>query len=323
MNRRACMLVLSLGLSYISGAAVAAEDAFQWLDRMSAAMSQMNYQGTFVYVRGDDVETVRITHVVDEHGSRERLVSVSGMPREVVRDAEGVRWISGDERTVMADSAANRPFFPELPLGNPSRATDSYQFRLDEVQRIAGHSGRRLDIVPKDEYRYGYRLWLETQSGLLLKWELTGLEGETLAKLMFTELKMGSEVDAAELLSTSRVADTDRKTARLSSEQQAAGKPLIWQADKLPPGFRLASHRQQPVKQGVVFEHLIYSDGIAAVSVYVESADDSAPLQLGLSKLGTTHLFSRELDGKVITALGDVPAVTVKLIGASVLPIAH
>ena len=78
MNRRACMLVLSLGLSYISGAAVAAEDAFQWLDRMSAAMSQMNYQGTFVYVRGDDVETVRITHVVDEHGSRERLVSVSG-----------------------------------------------------------------------------------------------------------------------------------------------------------------------------------------------------------------------------------------------------
>ena len=79
-----------------------------WLDRMSAAMSQMSYQGTFVYVRGDDVVTMRITHVVDENGARERLVSLSGAPREVLRDSSGVRWVLGDDQSVLEDSAEKK-----------------------------------------------------------------------------------------------------------------------------------------------------------------------------------------------------------------------
>ena len=318
MSSKAVVFALGLGICGLPGFVHAEDDAFKWLERMSAAMNQMNYQGTFVYVRGDDVETVRITHVVSENGSQERLVSVSGAPREVVRDSEGVRWISGDDRTVMANSASNRSFFPELPLGNPSQATDSYRFSLENVQRIAGHTGKRLDIVPKDQFRYGYRLWLETNSGLLLKWELTGNQGETLAKLMFTELKMGSEVDTKELRSSTAVNAAEEVDSQPAAERQSGEGQASWQADKLPPGFRLASHRQQPVQQGSFFEHLVYSDGIAAVSVYIEAADDSPSLEMGLSKLGTTHAFSRREDGEFITVLGDVPAITVQLIGESV-----
>jgi sigma-E factor negative regulatory protein RseB len=310
---------LGFSLAVLPAIAFSADDVLQWLERMSAAMSQMNYQGTFVYVQGDEVETVRITHVVDANGSRERLVSVSGAPREVVRDAEGVRWISGDEGTVLANSASNRTFFPELPLGNPEQASESYRFELEDSQRIAGHSGQRLEIIPRDQFRYGYRLWLETRSGLPLQWELTGTHGETLAKLMFTELKMGSEVDPAELHSAGRAESPEERKSDLVAEEKTSGSDSLWQAAELPPGFRLASRRQQPVEHGKAFEHLVYSDGIAAVSVYVESADDEgSQVEMGLSKLGTTHAFSHEVDGQIITALGDVPAATVKLIGASV-----
>ena len=323
MNCRALPILLGFSLAVLPAIAFSSDDVFQWLERMGAAMSQMNYQGTFVYVQGDEVETVRITHVVDANGSRERLVSVSGAPREIVRDAEGVRWISGDEGTVLANSASNRTFFPELPLGSPEQASESYRFELEDLQRIAGHSGQRLEIIPRDQFRYGYRLWLETRSGLPLQWELTGTHGETLAKLMFTELKMGSEVDPGELRSARTTETPEQRKSDLVAEQQPSGSHPTWQASELPPGFRLASRRQQPVQQGKAFEHLVYSDGIAAVSVYVESADDGSPMEMGLSRLGTTHAFSHELDGQIITALGDVPAVTVKLIGESVKAPAH
>lgn len=84
----------------VAASALAEPDARDWLERMSAAMSQMDYQGTFVYVQGDDVVTMRITHVADEAGVRERLVSMSGAPREIIRDSNGVRWVLGDDHSV-------------------------------------------------------------------------------------------------------------------------------------------------------------------------------------------------------------------------------
>ena len=92
-------------------AAGSADSPGDWLERMSAAMSQMSYQGTFVYVQGDDVETMRITHVSDEAGVRERLVSVSGVQREILRDSSGIRWVQDDDHSVMEEPAFGRSFF--------------------------------------------------------------------------------------------------------------------------------------------------------------------------------------------------------------------
>jgi sigma-E factor negative regulatory protein RseB len=323
MNARPLSIALIFCLVTFPALARADDDVFKWLERMSAAMSQMSYQGTFVYVRDNSVESMRITHVVDAGGLRERLVSVSGTPREIVRDAGTVRWTSGEEGTVLANAEANRTFFPELPLGDSRQISSSYEFRLGENYRIAGHSGRRLDILPKDEYRYGYSLWLETESNLLLQWELTGSKGQTLAKLMFTDLKMGSEVDQGELRSKSAGAQAKATESMPAAENQASSPPVKWQAASIPPGYRLTAHRVQQSPQGNPYEHLVYSDGIAVVSVYVEAAEPDPDRQTGLGKLGTTHVFSRELDGELITVLGDVPAATVRLIGESIGPPAH
>ena len=295
--------------------------AGDWLDRMSAAMSQMSYQGTFVYVQGDEVETMRITHVSDDSGVRERLVSVSGAQREVLRDSSGIRWVQEDDHSIMEDTSFGRSFFPEVFFNLADTADSGYRFKVGGSERIAGHSSRQVKIVPLDRYRYGYTLWLEEQSALLLKWELTDSKQNRLAKLMFTDLRLGSEVDSNELRSSAKHKEYKKLESRLPSGGDLSHSNPKWQAESLPPGYRLTSHRYLGRNEQELYEHLVYSDGLAAVSVYVESIDEEPPNQkASISQMGTTHAYARVTNGVLITVVGDVPAATVQAIGETVKP---
>jgi sigma-E factor negative regulatory protein RseB len=294
------------------------DDPYQWLERMSAAMSQMDYQGTFVYVQGDDVVTMRITHVADDAGVRERLVSMSGAPREFLRDSNGVRWVLGDDHSVLADPAFKRSFFPQLPIDHQGQTQRCYALELGGTGRIAGQKVRGVSILPKDHFRYGYRLWLEERSALMLKWELVDGERKPLAKLMFTDFRMGSEVDTSELAPGSQLKKFRTVESRLPAGRGEAAAAPRWQPSRLPPGFELTDHRLFAQQGTGIFEHLVYSDGLAAVSVYVESGAGQEGQAAGLSRLGTTHAFSRLSDGVTITVIGDVPEATVRYIGDAV-----
>jgi sigma-E factor negative regulatory protein RseB len=325
MSRRAtAALLVAAWLMGSTAGAVAGEpagggDPRQWLERMTSAMSQMSYQGTFVYVQGDDVVTMRITHVADDAGVRERLVAMSGAPREVLRDSSGVRWVLGDDHSVLQDPAFSRSLFPQLPTDERERTERSYDLKLGGTGRIAGQPVRNVEVMPRDAYRYGYSLWLEEHSALLLKWQLVDREGKTLAKLMFTDLRMGSEVDPDELNSSSPLKKFRTVESRLPSGQGLAQKAPHWRPARLPPGFELTTHRYFGPQDSGMYEHLVYSDGLAAVSVYVESGGSDGAQNAGLSRHGTTHAFSKTADGVVITVVGDVPAATVELIGEAIV----
>jgi len=290
----------------------------EMLERMTVAMSQMSYQGTFVYVQGDSVETMRITHVSDESGVRERLVAVSGPAREVLRDSSGVRWVLSDDRSVFEDSAFNRSFFPELPLDQNDQTELSYSLKLGSEARIAGHNARNLKVLPRDRYRYGYSLWLEEHSGLLLKWELIDGNRKSLAKLMFTDVRIGSEVDVKELKPTRQLKKFKTVESELPSGRGLSKTRPKWQPGSLPPGFQLTAHRYFGQSDEGIYEHLVYSDGLATVSVYIESSSPDSDPRAGVNRLGTTHAFSQVKNDMLITVVGDVPAITVKFIGDSV-----
>jgi sigma-E factor negative regulatory protein RseB len=302
-----------------AGDPVAGDDPLQWLERMTAAMSQMSYQGTFVYVQGDEVVTMRITHVADDAGVRERLVAMSGAPREVLRDSSGVRWVLGDDHSVLQDQAFSRSFFPQLPTDERDQTERSYALKLGGTERIAGQSVRNLQVVPRDDYRYGYSLWLEHHSALLLKWQLIDSNGQALAKLMFTDIRMGSEVDPDELNSSSSLKKFRTVESRLPAGRGLAQTTPHWRPARLPPGFELTAHRYFGPQDSGMYEHLVYSDGFAAVSVYVESGSSEGAQDPGLSRHGTTHAFSKTAGGVLITVIGDVPAATVQLIGDAVV----
>lgn len=317
--RAAALLIAGLILGSLEAQDSAdSKAAIDRLNQMSMAMSQLTYQGTFVYVQGSLVETMRITHVVDEDGIHERLVAQTGPQRELWRDAGGVSWVAKDSRAVVRDPAFNRSYFPEVRPGAVEQAAKYYRISLGGVEPLAGRLGRKLSIVPKDDYRYGYTLWLEEPSGLLLKWELFENQARPLARLMFTDIRIGREVDRNELQSTEAMEDYQTRPSDLPEKQEVTHAKPMWAPSSLPPGFGLTSHRRQEKQSADLFQHLVYSDGIATVSVYVEKAVDGRSPPSGTSRLGTTHAFSRRADGLQITVIGDVPAATVEEIGEAV-----
>ena len=306
-------------LSPFTARAGVGNDPSAWLERMSSAMSQMSYQGTFVYVQGNEVETMRITHVAGDSGVRERLVAVSGPPREIVRDSSGVRWVLGDDLSVLADRSFSRSYFPQLPF---SKDQDDlpYVLKFGQKARIAGQTARNIKVIPRDVYRYGYSLWLEERSGLLLKWELIDSDRKPLAKLMFTDIRLGSQVDLAELIPSARLQRFETVESGLPAGRAGSLSKPRWQPDRLPPGFKLTSHRFQGAGDGGqgVYEHLVYSDGLAAVSIYVENVQAAPDASGGTERHGTLHAFSRVENDHSITVVGDVPAITVQMIGNAV-----
>lgn len=311
--RKALTLTLFLG---VSGSVLAggAEQARSMLEQMASAMSQLSYQGTFVYVRNGVVETMRITHVQDENGVQERLYSVSGPRREVVRDRNGVRCIlKGSSRTgetpVVADS-----YFPDLPPSLFDDKASGYRLETGGEARIAGQTARRVSITPEDDYRYGYDFWLQEGTGLLLKWVLLDSNHKALAKLMFTDFATGDEIDQSELVSDSPTEDfIELSKAGQKGDYVLDSTTPRWQPQKLPSGFQLTSHSTEVGANGSV-EHSVYSDGLAAVSVYVEQHGVEVQALPAESQLGTNNVYSKQQDGLQITVIGEVPAITVKSI---------
>jgi len=309
---KALLLLVSISINGIAMAGDAGQ-ARDWLERMTAAMSQMSYQGTFVYVRDDAVETMRITHVTDDTGVRERLYSVSGPHREVIRDRNGVRCVLQDSASVVEDQVVASSYFPELPLSIIDGDTSGYRLETGGEARIAGHTARRVTISPEDNFRYGYDFWLEEQTGLLLKWVLFDTDHKPLAKLMFTDFAIGSAVNMRELESDSRAEDfVEMKTFSIQKTVVTRSSPR-WQPAKLPPGFHLTSHSHETGTDGV-YEHMVYSDGLAAVSVYVEQQGLEAFVKPGINQLGTNNAYSRQQGNLQITVIGEVPVITVKAI---------
>lgn len=311
-QRRGLLLLVLASFSTLAVAGNAGQ-AREWLERMVDAMQQMSYQGTFVYVRGGNVETMRITHLVDETGVRERLYSVSGPHREVIRDQNGVRCVLEDSASVVEDQVVASDYFPELPLSVIDSQGSGYRLETGGLARIAGHSARRVSISPDDSYRYGYDFWLEQKTGLLLKWVLMDSRQRALAKLMFTDFAIGSEINLDEIESDSDEQDFVQMKTMSPEKSVVAESTPRWQPASLPPGFQLTAHNH---KAGTdeVYEHTVYSDGLAAVSVYIEEDDKGVAVKPGVSRLGTNYAFVRNQGGLRITVIGEVPVLTVKSI---------
>ena len=182
--------------------------------------------------------------------------------------------------------------------------------------RIAGQSALRVSIMPQDDFRYGYDFWLEEQTGLLLKWVLKDSKDKSLAKLMFTDFSFGPDIDLGELNSDFPARDFKVLPTFSPAKPVVTKANSHWLARQLPAGFELSAHNHE-TNTGGVFEHLVYSDGLAAVSVYIEKQGSEVGVMQGVGQLGTNNAFSRKHGDLQITAIGEVPAITVKTIANS------
>ncbi len=310
------LVLMTLSIPVFAGNQI---EAHEWLDRMTSAFNKMSFQGTFVYSQGSSLETMRITHIVDENGTRERLYSIDGTQREVIRDKDGIRCVLGNDNAVMEDRIISGTIFPDIPSTVLASENGQYTIQTGRIARVAGRLAKHISIKPVDEFRYGYDLWLDQFSGLLLKWVLLDSNGDPLAKLMFTNLNLGSDIDMDELISTTPKDRFVQVKSRMPGQHLLSANQPMWRPSVLPPGFKLATHTVQEKDGTNIFEHQVYSDGLASVSVYVEDRDKDSEAVQGVSKLGTANAFSVLLGLKLVTVIGEVPSITVQSIASAVV----
>ena len=292
-------------------------EATELLNKMSKASKALNYDGTFVYLRGNHLDTMRIIHKAEAGGEAERLISLTGPAREVVRDKSAVTCIFPENRSVMVEKSRPHKILP-TNLPQPIQQVSAfYGFSVIGHDRIAGRETRIVAIRPRDTFRYGYRLWLDDATDLLLKSDVIDSHGHALEQILFTDLKLPQSIDDALLKPTVNgygytwyTNEPDPADVTVDSK---------WTVGWLPKGFTMREKEVNAMatSRSPVY-HMVFSDGIATVSVFVEKLEGKAERMEGFSSMGAVNAYSTMAGDHQITVVGEVPRITVRHMAASV-----
>jgi sigma-E factor negative regulatory protein RseB len=314
----------------MAGAALA-EEPGKWLERMNQALTSRNYDGTFSHWQGGRVEMLRILHRVHNGAVSERLVSLDGSGREFIRTGSNLACYLPDKRTVLVE---NRPAEESLLSGFPTindQTASFYDLKEVAQTRLLGRDTHYITVTPKDEYRYGYRLWIDDKTAMPLKTQLCDTHGHVIEQIVFASLTLASHIPDAAFkpeVSTDgfQWLRSDIAPPKEPGKKDATADPVVWEALKLPPGFKMTVRKAQTMPGSTSpVDHLVFTDGLASVSVFVESTTTSqSTLSAGdepldeSARVGSSSAFSTVIDGHKVTAVGEVPPATVKFIANSV-----
>lgn len=319
---------LCLALLCVTGAY--GESPRSWLDRMVAANETLNYRGTLVHMCGGIVDIVQIVHRVDRGQVTERLTAQAAGGRQIIRKANMVMCILPDQKKVVVEqrSAEMSPIgspiekFPSFSNISPSL----YDVAMLGEDRIAGRQTVVLAITPVDALRYGYRLWLDSETALPLKFELVDNTGQGLEHGVFTEIEFYESIDEQAVAPTIATDGFEwQRSAPMSAGWQVAGgdpssqQPVRFRVATPPTGFELIFAPSPPADGApMAMQQLVYSDGLATISVFIEKTVAASAADEGSSQIGATNAYTTTTNGYLITAMGNVPLDTVRGVARSV-----
>ena len=310
--------------------AAAADDPLAWVGRMNQVLANSNYDGVFVHQLGQHRETMRIIHRIQDGHLTERLVSTDGSGREFVRDGNELIGYFPDHRIVVVEK---RPrslgFIGGLP-GFDGASQANYDVQGVERSRVQGHPTRVITVVPRDSFRYGYRLWIDENTFMPVKTQLSSLSGEIIEQVTFATVSMPARIE--DDLLKAEVNTEGFRWLRREPPTFKPGELQAWSAQSLPPGFRRGAGGvvglPGPPKPS---SHLVFTDGLATVSVFIESAGTPPAISRngtprkaqGAAQLGAASAFTTVFEGFRLIAVGEVPPATVKAIAESLRPVAE
>lgn len=326
----------------MSAVAVAADEPREWLERMNNALTTRNYDGTFAYWQGDKVEMLRIIHRVKNGQVSERLVSLDGSGREFIRTGNELACYFPDQRTVRIEKRPeNSPLLGNFPRFDQA-STAFYDIKQVGRVKLYRRDTRVISVTPKDSFRYGYKLWIDEGTAMPLRTQLCDARGRPIEQLVVAEdrvLRINADIpDSAFLPEVStegfRVLRPEEGIGPMVAEARAWDRR--WDSLQLPPGFRitLRAFQSMPGASSPV-RHIVISDGVASISVFVEQPSRSAPAGSpatspgsttaqaappadpaagSVTQFGSTSAFSTMVEGRKVTALGEAPPETVRAI---------
>lgn len=299
----------------------------QWLDDMNRAFTELSYDGLFSYFSGQDLASLRVVHMVVDGEQRERLVHLNGAPREIVRRGDEVACIMmpGDALLELEQSIPSGPFARAF-VRRYDRISENYGLSFFGEDRVAGRTAVRVAVAPLDDDRYGYRLWLDKRTRLLLRSELIDGNGQRLEIFQFNQIHFGDAVDPATLEPEGKDGSlVNHLTLATKQPEPVASEDMAWQVGWLPEGFSMAAAdiRRAPSSLKSI-NTMMYSDGLAAFSVFVEDMPDSGAASM-MSRNGATvavtHMITdQRQEPYLVTLVGEIPPPTANRIARSVVP---
>jgi sigma-E factor negative regulatory protein RseB len=288
-------------------------EALDWLRRVQNATQKLSYKGTFVYQQDGRTETSRITRYVDNRGTEiEKLESMDGAPSEIVRTRDAIRCYLPDSKTVKVDRRTPERDFPALLPERVNALARHYDIGLGSVQRVAGFECQEIVLKPRDNLRYGHRLYADTKTGMLLKAVTVDSNGQPIERITFTELSLGK---------VTRDMTRPRHEAASWRVEDAAAQPATlpgWRMGAELPGFQKVAELKRRLGDARSVNQVVFSDGLAAVSVFIEPMQGSDPVRTGLASMGAIHIYTREVAHHRVTVVGDAPALSVQRIADAV-----
>jgi len=318
---KSCLAALLI-LSTTSSIAAAAEattpaEGMRLVRQMANAARQLNYSGTFVYRHGAQIETSRIWHLTDASGDYERLETLDGPPREIVRNNEEITCFYPAAKTAKMERWTPGRRFPAVVSEQLSAVVANYTIRKGPIARVAGYDCQLTVLEPRDHLRYGHEFCAELRSGLPLRARTLNERNEVVELFAFTQVQIGGEIPREKLQPS-----YDASLPGWKIEQTAIGAnvepDLPWAVLNPPAGFRKVLELKRTI-HGKSTAQLVFSDGLAAVSVFLEPSVAGARAAQELTQQGAINIFIRPQAGYTVTALGEAPASTVMQFGNSVM----
>jgi sigma-E factor negative regulatory protein RseB len=290
-----------------------------WLMRIHDAASHRNFQGTFIVSAGGAVSSARIAHFCEDSNQFERIDSLDGQTRHVFRHNDVVHTLWPQARVALVEQRDLLNSFPALLQGGDDRIAEFYDVRPQGVERVAGHEASVLLLQPRDPFRFGYRLWAERVSGLLLRADVLGEHGELLESSAFSDVAIGVRSQPEVVLSPMRKLDGYRIVKPTMTQTKLENEG--WALRQTVPGFRQVSCVKRPMESSPDAEQgstmpealqTIFSDGLTYVSVFIEPFSPERHTRAMLTTIGATQTLMRRQGNWWITVVGDVPAATLK-----------
>ncbi len=285
-----------------------------WLDRMTDAVKKTSYEGTVIRIRDGEAEALKVAHTFADGVIREKIVAQEGNGLEIIRDGNKVHCILPDRKSVLVEEWDDQStLFSTLPSSN-IRFGSEYDVSIVREDRVAARQTKLLAIRPHDAYRYGYRIWLDIETGFPLQTQLIDTDGSAIEQIKFAEIALNKEIRAS-ALAPSYSTDTF-SWVNQSNPHVTRSIDTEWFSEDLPQGFRAISTHEERMADGEKYvTHILYSDGLANVSVFVAELDDGD--SLGKSNVAGSNAYSTVVGDHHVTAVGKVPTITVEQIATT------
>lgn len=313
--------LLVLGLSFGAGTradepSAASTDALAvLLSRIQQAAQRETYSGTFVHQQNNQVQSSRITHIADRTGEHEKLELLDGQAREFIRNNDDVQCFVPDSKLLLVEKRAKYDSFPALLTSQPLEIHHFYRYVDVGLDRIAGRPAHAIRLEATDGKRYGYRLWFDRDTFLLLKAQTLGERNAVLEQVAFTEVTIGQPIDRARLKPTvDKTADWRVETANMTPvDLTSAG----WTLRQPIAGFHKVMEVRRAFGGREDIGQMVYSDGLAAISIFIESSAPQNAVE-GDAEKGPMHVVTRRSGNHWVTVVGDAPRESVQQMARSV-----